>query len=227
MKKFFRIFSVAALIILLSANSGFSQKISNIDFDLVKKKTQDKSSSYYYPVLIKRFINGDSTLKAQDYGYIYYGYVFSEYYNPYGESEKEKLFAEAYKNAEFGNAILLGEEALFTDPVNPGILFKLLICYDQMGKKAKAKEVARRYFNIIQCIYASGDGKSGNTAYVVIRVADEREVTDDMDLKVLKQTLMTGNIDRIEMEYPNEKDISELYFNVSKPMLFLDVQPKK
>jgi hypothetical protein len=227
MKNIFRVFLSAMLTILLSANSSFSQKISNIDFDLVKKKTEDKNSAYYYPALIKRFINGDSTLKAQDYGYIYYGYVFSEYYNPYNESEKEKQFSEAYKNAEFGNAVLLGEEALLTDPVNPGILFKLLICYDQMGKKAKAKEVARRYFNIIQCIYASGDGKSGNTAYVVIRVADEREVTDDMDLKVLKQSLEPGNIDLLEMEYPNEKDISALYFNVSKPMLFLENQPKK
>lgn len=202
--------------------TGFSQKLSNIDFDLVKRKTQDKNSAYYYPVLIKRFMGGDSTLKAQDYGYIYYGSVFTESYDPYGDSEQEKSFEEAYKKVEFNKAIELGEQLLIADPLNCSAMFKLLICYDQMGQKVKAKAIARRYFNLLQCIYASGDGKGEKTAYVVVRVADEYEITDDMDLKVLKQSLLQGNIDQLEMVYPNDKDISTLYFNVSKPMDFLE-----
>lgn len=55
---------------LLSVYS-FGQKISTIDFDLIKSNITDSASTYFYPVLMDRMVKADTTLTKEEYKHLY------------------------------------------------------------------------------------------------------------------------------------------------------------
>jgi len=155
-------------------------------------------------------------------------------YSPYGKGENERKFLEVYNQEKYHDAIPLGQKALLDNPVNLNVLFKLLVCYHSKGYKTTTKKYARLYFGLLNEIYKSGDGRSIATAYVVIKVNDEYQILGDLELQSIGQTLLPeGPTDKITIDTKNQKKvrgqkkISELYFNVAKPMEHLSRQFKK
>ncbi len=65
---------------------------------------------------------------------------------------------------------------------------------------------------MLQAIKSSGDGKTANTAFVVINVYDEYEILSDLELKKDKQSEENG-CDKFTIRQPNELNTSVLYFN--------------
>ncbi|HYV92577.1 MAG TPA: DUF4919 domain-containing protein [Chitinophagales bacterium] len=220
------------IFIIAGAENSSGQKISNVDFDDVKSKTQDSSSSQYYPLLLERFRNLDSTLTESDYKLIYYGNTLDSAYKPYWKSDNEKEFMKLYNQEKYQEAIPVGKKVLDENPVNLKILFKIGVSYNQLGDKQTAQRYARMYFNTLEVIYSSGDGKSIPTAYVVISVPDEYEILDDLELTITRQALI-GSTDLLTINTKGQKrkkgetKIKELYFNVSKPLDFLLEEFKK
>lgn len=209
-----------------------AQKISDIDFDDIKLRTRDSLSEYYYPLLLHRFLQGDSTLTPQEYRYIYYGNVYYDKYNPYGTSENEKKFLELYTQKEYREALKPGLEELNENPVNMTLLYRVMVCYYRLGEKETMNQYVDMYFSLLNTIYYSGDGKSIQTAYVVIKVQDEYEILSDLELERTKQALV-GKTDvftispKGQKPAKGEKKIRELYFNVSHPLGFLYRQFQK
>jgi len=80
------------VILFVFINSIYSKKISNIDFDDIKDKTTDSTSKFYYPTLLKRFSGGDTLMTKEEFKMIYYGNVFTNEYNPLGNSKDEDNF---------------------------------------------------------------------------------------------------------------------------------------
>jgi len=220
------------LVVFSTTNILFGQTISNIDFDLIKSKTQDSTSTYYYPLLLERFLQFDTTLTDKEFSMIYYGNVFHPKYNPYGSGEHEDKFMEKFNKEKFREAIPLGEKELFDNPVNLKVLYRMLVCYHKLGDKTTAKKYANLYFGLLDEIYKSGNGKSIKTAYVVIKVSDEYVILSDLKLTRKKQRLV-GDTDILTIETKGQKPIKgkkkikELYFNVTKPLDYLQEQFRK
>lgn len=105
----------------------------------------------------------------------------------------------------------------------------MLVCHTTLGDKKTAKTYANKYFSLLDAIYSSGDGRSIETAYVVIKVADEYELLADLKLSCTKQALIEDT-DLLTISTQNQKEepkITELYFNVSKPLDYLAQEFKK
>ena len=217
--------SIVLIVLVLSQNL-FGQKVSNIDFDEIKLAVQDSSSILFYPLLIERFHWQDAMLTSEEYKYIYYGNIYSDNYNPYGESDNEKKFIEIFNQKKYEEAIPYGEDVIKENPVNLKVLLRMLHCHHQLGNKETAQDYANMYFSLLSVIYASGDGKSIETAYVVIKVSDEYVILNDLDLTRTKQALV-GYTDILTIDTKGqkpkkgEKKIKSLYFNVSKPFEYL------
>lgn len=215
------------VILLFSSTTIYSQKISKIDFDKIKAMTQDSLSFQYYPVLLERFQSFDTTLSFEDYNMIYYGNVFTEMYNPYAKSESEKTFIDLYKKEKYDEAIQYGLSSLKENPVNLTVLFKLLVIYHHKNDMEKANAYAMLYYNLLGVIYLSGDGKSPETAMVVVNVSDEYEIIAELQLRNTSQALV-GNCDLMTFDTKaqkvekGQKKIKKLYFNVSKPLDYLN-----
>lgn len=228
----FRIFAV--LLNLIVCQNLFGQNISNIDFDYIKKETQDSLSLYYYPSLLTRYLNFDSTLTEKDFSILYYGNVFYDKYNPYGNGKGEKEFMDLYKKGNFEEAIPFGKSILIENPINLEIIFKMLVCYHKLEDKVTARKYAAMYFPMLNAIYKSGDGKSHKTAYVVVKVADEYEILKNLELYSEQQALV-GTTDVLTIAKNSSgnankrrnKKIKKLYFNVSFPLGYLSEMFKK
>lgn len=224
------------LVVFCTTNFLFGQKISNIDFDLIKSQVKDSTSSFYYPVLIQRFLQFDTTLTEQEFCYIYYGNVFADYYDPYGTGENEEKFLEIYEQEKFLEAIPFGEKTLIENPVNLKILLKMLTCYYSLADSTTTKKYANLYFGLLDEIFKSGDGKSIETAYVVNKVNDEYQMLFVLNLQCNGQVLLMeypGPTDKLiiktkgQKRVKGRKKISKIYFNVAKPFEHMSKQNRE
>lgn len=198
---------ITSLLMLFYSFVCVSQKVSNIDYDEIKINTTDSNSKFYYPTLIKQFLDNDTTLTSEDYKYLYYGNVFTDYYNPYGKSNSEIGFIEVYNLGDFQKAIPFGIATLKENPINLKVTFKLLTCYHALGNKDSADFYAKKYYSLIDVIYKSGNGKSVSTAFVVINVNDEYQILADLGLVSIKQAFLSEPVDILFISKKHQKKI--------------------
>jgi len=220
--------SIIALLTLISFNIS-AQMVGEIDFDNIKALTQDSLSETYYPKLINRFMSYDTTLTEYEYKLLYYGNVFTDAYNPYATSDAENEFLELYNKQEYTKAIPLGMKVLEENPINTTVLFKMLVIYNQLADEINEERFAMLYYGLLTQVYYSGDGKTCESAMVVIRVTDEYEIMAELQVNLEMQALV-GDCDLIEFDTKSqklekgEKPLKELYFNVRMPLDYLNKQ---
>ena len=53
------------------------------DYERLSKLVNDPQGPYYYPDLVRRFAQADTTLTLEQMHCLYYGYVFQKDYDPY------------------------------------------------------------------------------------------------------------------------------------------------
>lgn len=209
---------------LILALSAFTQKISRIDFDQILTKINDSTSTFFYPTLTKRLIDQDTTLTSIEFQHLYYGNVFQNVYHPYGATEKQKLFEQAYlQNNDFDEIERLGLLVLEENPINLKVMLKMIFLYNHTKSVGKAKQMATIYVGLLEVIYASGSGQSQADSFVVISVDDEYCITADLGLTVIKQTLV-NSCDRLNFSKKGQhrkNRIKVLYFNVKMPLTYL------
>lgn len=204
------------LVLCLYSVLCFSQKVLTVDFDMIKARIENKNSSFYYPSLLERFENGDSTLTDEECDALYYGEVFQTTYNPYASINPD--FLKLYNAQKYEKALSIGLKALSENPVNASLTFKIIVCYHQTDKLDSAKLFARRYFALLKPIYNSGEGTSLETAMVVTKVSDEYEILKDSELGMVSQALI-GTTDKLILNEDSQKKakVDALYFNVQMP----------
>lgn len=228
---------ISAIIFTFSTYISVGQRIVNVDFDAIKKETKDSNSVYFFPTLLERLSKNDSNLDINAYYYIYYGSTYTEQYNPYGTSNLEDSFLTIYNKGEYRNAIPIGLKVLEENPINLKITFKVMVCYHALDILDSSHTYARKYYSFIDVIYKSGDGKSSESAYVVIEVDDEYQVLADLGLESTGQALLFDNTygptDLLNLSTQKKKkkkddnNLKKLYFNVSKPFENLSKEFKK
>lgn len=213
---------------LLFSLTGMSQIISNINFDTIESETKDSTSAYFYPNLIKRMLENDASLTKLDYRYLYYGYAYTESYKPYGSSEYKEDFSKFYNKKKYKKAIPLAKKILEEDPTNLKTTYKLMVCFHKLEYKDSLQLYSKRYYSLLNAIYESGDGKSIETAYVVLRVSDEYSILGDLGLQLKTQALIDGPTDLMTVDQKSqkpkkgEKKIKEVYFNIAKPFAHMN-----
>ena len=216
---------ILSFILIVSSLFAQSQQVGKIDFDQIKRNITDKKSQYYYPLLIKRILANDSSLTHKDYKHLYYGSVFQDYYHPYGDSYVKKEFSEFYQSGNNKEIIEKGILVLKENPVDIEVTLKVLLAYLDEGDTAMTRIYGKKYYSFLDVIYASGDGESIETAYVVISVSDEYRIVGDLNLSV-KQQYLIEDVDLLIFVKKGQrrirgKKIKQLYFNVHMPLMSL------
>lgn len=208
---------IILMFIAILCNAVQAQKISNTDFDALKRMLTEKAG--LYKELVGRFKNADSTLTEADYSVLYYGQCFQKEYNPYGQDEENfDKFKKNYDAQDYSKAIPYALKMLDKDPMNVRMNFKALVCYHYLGDNENKAKMKRRYENLLLAIIGSGDGKTDSTSFVVMRVSDEYELMANMEVEHTVQTLAQtkqGPCDVMSLK-PNDLKLEKLYFNVTK-----------
>lgn len=191
------------------------------DYKGIERIIKDNQSEFYYPTLMDRYQNSDTTLSLSDYRVLYYGFLYSDLYSPYGQSDyvdtinvifsKDTLCASDYNDIiKFENLVL---ESF---PFNLRDLNSLSYCYFQKGDSSSMKATNYKIKMIISTILSTGDGKKENSAWHVIAVGHEYDLLYFLGFQFGgSQSLTKKGCDYLKVN-ENEYGIEGFYFDVNK-----------
>lgn len=142
-------------------------------------------------------------------------------YKPYGVDVEEHpykvLQAGDLKKAQAVVEQILAESYLDMDAHNVAALLA-----DRRGDKAAAEYHRYVLGGVVDSILGSGDGRTPETAYVVIAVSEEYATVGILGLQVVEQHLMRDesghSYDLLEVVNPETRATQKMYFNIDSVM---------
>jgi hypothetical protein len=194
-----------------------AQVVSGINFDEIKA-TISQPGATNYQTLLKRAAATDSTLTPNDYKLLYFGQVFQSNYSPYGDAIGLRDAGKLMQDRKFNEAVTAADVYLKDHPINLEAIFLKLTALYQQDKKSEMKPWIILLKRLIGAVTNSGDGKTEKTAMVVVCVSDEYKVMSSLQVQMTNQTLTKTQCDKITLMQPNSIGLTDLYFNVSKPL---------
>ena len=191
------------------------------DFKQIERNTKEPSSSYYYPTLMKRYLQGDTKMTRDEGRYLYFGYIYQQGYEPTDTSSYNNLLAKtlgkgAFTPADYNDILQYSSALLLEDPFNLRALNAKLLVLAQRDDSEEYKKVSQQRRIVQDAIVSTGDGMSDNTAFYVIKVAHQFDI-----LPFLGYTY--GGEDKIirgkKVNYltlgENRFGVERVYFNIS------------
>lgn len=188
------------------------------DYNKISIEIKDKSSNYYYPKLMSRLIENDTTLTQSDYNYLYFGYIFQKEYQPYWSFSDDEKLIKYYRSSDlsekdYDKIIKLSNRSISEFPFDLRTLNFLAYVYHLKGDEDMSYKISRRFQGIYSAIMLSGDGKTCENAFHVISVSHEYVFLMYNQLSMQSQSF-NGSCDYLSLK-KNESAIEGIYFNVS------------
>lgn len=218
-------------------------EIKKVDFEEIKKQTQDTANSRtYYPRLMAAFLRNDSTLlndtlpsgeikrgevmTIDDYRNLYYGYVFQEDYNPFRTSIYSDRLEHLYDKKEFTReeSVLIKEnarDALADNLFDLRQMTFFIYALKEIRKDNLARIYQFRLNHIVAAIMSSGQGTKEHP-WVVTSIEHEYNILNFMGYVATSHEEVEGGIDYIVVNKKDEKSPEGFYFDVSKIMEVAD-----
>lgn len=217
MKKAFLIYAL-----LLYTMSSFAQTFP-FNMDEIKKEANANN----YNKLLKRYQKNDTTLTLSDYIILYYGQPFQSHYKPNVHHDSvDALNDYMNKNMEtldFKRVIGYTENILKDFPFNIDHIYVTGVAYEKTGDQKQAAQWFYKYDKLIRTILYSGDGRSEESAYVVMKIEDEYTIVNALELQSKGQALKSKDkkfYDVISVA-ENNYGIEKVYFNID---LFFNIK---
>jgi len=216
-----KVFATLLSLFILSSIQAQSWDFTAPDYAAIEEACSDEEGDFFYPSLIRRFINADTTLSLEELRHVYYGYTFTSQYSPYGDSD--------YKDSI--QIVLNGDSLSFTDtnnyhrlsaycdsalqdfPFDISAMSYKLWALENISKSGYY-ETLWRHNAIVEVLISSGDGVAPETAFYVIKTSHEYYLLNVFDFDFGGQQSLIGECDKLKLA-ENEFDLEELYFNVS------------
>jgi hypothetical protein len=172
-----------------------------------------------YATLRDRVKSGDLSI---DFQRLRMSYVESpEHKKARSTDDQSQQMIQAINARDFNNAIKRSNEVLEQDYTDMDAHFGAQIAYRELGD-AKQADFHRAVFEgLIKSILNSGDGKSAETAYVIVSVHEEYVVLRALHLQPQGQSLAhKGDHSYDVMKTKNQKTGEEVtvFFNADIPM---------
>ena len=175
-----------------------------------------------YQTLVARLKRGDTTVNFRE---LRQAYADSPEYTESYDPDATRAMYEAYRRGDYAGALedankLLAAYYLDIDAHQVAYLADRALHVDE-----EAEFHHRIAHGLIQAILQSGDGKSPETAWVVLSTHEEYIVLQVLGLQPGSQSLMrkgTHSYDVLEPVDPKTNAKVTLYFNIDAPMNHLN-----
>lgn len=184
-----------------------------------------------YDELVARAKAGDADV---NYRALRNAYAESPRYDPYG-SKVGKLQSEmfdAYGRADCAAVLAKAESILAVDFVHVDAHLLAGLCHGKLGNEEAMRRERAAARGLIDSILQSGDGKSEESAFVVIEVAEEYSMLRLLGLRPSNQALIHAqghSYDRFETKANDTGQQAVVFFNVDRPLGVLEreLHPEK
>ncbi len=224
-KKYINFLIFIVLGYFLQNNNLNSNTISPIDIDSIKAQIIDEKSDFFYPKLYTKYSQNDTNISNNEYRYLYYGHSLQPYFDPRIIKTNDSVIAlRKYlysKQIDYRRVIELSNFVLRLDPFYLDGIYLLSSSYEKTGDSIKANLFRNKYYNLINTIWTSGDGKTPETAFYVISLSDEYALIEALGLKINEHNSKKINEKMYDVVTigPNEMGYEQIYFNIE---LFYD-----
>jgi hypothetical protein len=167
-----------------------------------------------------------SNNRAVDFKTLRLGYTKTPDYNPYNDdSGKRNAMFEALGNKKYEEAAQQAESILEKNHTDLEAHFVCRIAYRERGNSERYDYHQFILKGLVDSITGSNDGKTPETAFVVIAVQEEYFVLNIFGFKTLKSSLQNANghdYDKMEVEHKKTGEKAVFYFNVDMPYTWLN-----
>lgn len=220
--------SILTLIISCFFGTVFGQDELVINYESIKEQIANKDGESYYPNLLKRFNEFDSTLTLKDYSLIYYGFSFQDNY--LNNQPTETVLKDLLKTNDYEKIVSECQNILDKNPVSLLATNKMGYALFKMKKPEKEwKKYQNRYRAIRKVIVYSGNGLSAETAFKVIYVSDEYDILYDyFEIPKIHNQSLVGSCDKFEVDPSEYYKVKEVYFDISRKLIrYQELMDKK
>jgi hypothetical protein len=172
--------------------------------------------------LLQRAKNADATL---DFKGLRFAYTATKEYNPYRSSrdDRTKMFAALHAN-QYEQARDLAETILAQNFIDLNGQFGAFIANRELGNAEKASLHKFLFEGLVRSVESSGDGKTPETAFIVISVDEEYVLLNWLGLRATGQSLVNQNghsYDLMKAVNTKTNETVSYYFNIDKPFNWL------
>ncbi|MET2985659.1 DUF4919 domain-containing protein [Aureibaculum conchae] len=208
-------------ILLLCITIGFAQNstIKKPHYDKIKKNIAQKTSNLYYPKLVEKFSNADTTMTLEEKRHLYYGFIHQKNYSPYTRSDytdslRITLKKKNYSPDDLKNIVKFSDSLLRYNPFSLKAINYKIYAEKQMNDSINLLKDYTKMRIITDAMLSSGDGHSKETAYYVISPTHEYSLLNLLGYKFGGKQSLTDHYDYLTLE-ENEYEIKGLYFDIS------------
>jgi hypothetical protein len=181
-----------------------------------------------YEVLLERVKKSDASV---DFKELRLAYTETSAYSPYGgDAESRRIMFDALKSREFDKALQNAETVLAKNYLDIMGHFGCFVSHRELAHADKATYHKFVFDGLLNSIKNSGDGKSEETAFVVISVDEEYALLNWLGLRPTGQALIhkdSHNYDKMTMTDSKTNDTVTYFFNIDKPFNWLGNSLKK
>jgi tetratricopeptide (TPR) repeat protein len=206
------------------------REITNQQLRTLGKWALDSAHRYYFPRLQDKFAKTPHDLGLDEYFMLYLGQSEQPDFQPasnWGRRSSEQLY-KAFRARDYEGCIAKADSILATDPLNFSVHYYCALAHAEVGNQDRAYDHFFKSQGLITAIFMVGDGKSPETAFLVIQVPDEYTLLSYMGYEVTSQALVrNGDFAYDRMSVVREKaagDGSSTQPEVEKAEVFFNIQ---
>lgn len=213
---------LTVLILLLGLiQTAWAQEIEEPDYKLIRQSISNSRSPNYYPNLMRRYMENDTTLTLEQYRDLYYGFSFQEDYVPYKGHKKQLIDARRRFTNSKGDGnlapemIRIAKASLDDNPFDIPAINIIAVSYLQIGDTVQYNVWDIKQKGILDAILSSGDGTEPSSAFHVIDIEHEYEVLNRLGLQVESDSLINDQVEYLKVK-ENAENEQGFYFNFGR-----------
>ena len=213
------------LILLLALPLAAAANVP-VEDDIVDR-TMSSESPYYYPNLMLRYNAGDTTLTADDYHYLYYGYALQDSYKPLATNPDLDRTLLIASRIDPEKPLIDDVEALISaatdarkkDPFSPKLLNLMAFAYGALGDTIQEKAYYDRTQKVIRTIEESGDGLTQKTPRHILMFDHALDVLASQGLPAGKSRVISRTVEFVPLVSAytvDDKKVKGYYFDFGR-----------
>lgn len=156
---------LGVLVLLLSFSAQGQQFNYHRDFKQLLALSQDSNSRLYYPHLLRRFQQNDSTLTDAELLALQIGHTAHQNYYPYKTLAEERHIRQLIQVEKYEEALTACNKLLQKNPLNLTALIEKSIASRQLGYSPGVS--LHQYLKLVSAILSSGDGSAEQPFFVL------------------------------------------------------------
>jgi hypothetical protein len=214
-------------IVLAMWAAGAQAQVRVPSEDDILANTLSPESPYFYRPMLERYMAGDTSLTAEHYFYLYYGWAYEPGYDARAPLPGEEAIADIF--ARQGSAAYTGQPTsdearalleaarlnMLVDPFSPSNINIMTFACELLGDTVGARVNADRFQKIVAAITSSGTGLRERSPWHILRYSHADDIIEARGLKIINRQVRSRDVEYIQVER-NAKGVKGYFFNFGR-----------